>query len=322
MTKKEKQTQRRERFEQRRGEFEKKIGNIDKSSKTWKTLIEIKEYLMIAVFTAAYAIAVNRILVPHAIVGGGLTGICEIIYFATHLAIPIWFSQLVLNIILLVVAVFTVGWRFCIKTMYGVVVMTLWLRFIPIPAVPDLTDPFMAIVIGGLFCGTGLAVIYMNGGSTGGTDIVAMIVNKYKHVSLGRVLFMCDLVIIGCAYFLPEVRSIEKVLFGLTYTFMATTAIDGVMNRIRQSVQFFIFSQHSREIANAIMTQAHRGVTILDGEGGFSHQEIKVVTTLARKNESEKIFKIVKSIDPQAFVSQSQVTGVFGQGFESIKEKA
>lgn len=322
MTKNEKQAQRHERFEQRRGELEKKLENIDKSSRTWKILVEVKECLFIAIAVAAYAVAVNRILVPHAIVGGGLTGICEVIYFATHMTVPIWFSQLVFNIILLVIAVFTVGWRFCVKTVYGVIVMTIWLRFIPIPAVPDITDPFMAVVLGGLFCGTGLAIIYINNGSTGGTDIVAMIVNKYKHVSLGRVLFMCDLVIIACAYFLPEVRSLEKVLFGYTYTFMATMAIDGVMNRMRQSVQFFIFSQHSREIANAIMTEAHRGVTILDGEGGYSHESMKVVTTLARKNESGKIFKIVKAIDPQAFVSQSQVTGVFGQGFESIKEKA
>lgn len=316
------QTQRRERFAQKRSELEHKLEHIDKSSKTWKILVDCKEFFMIALFTAAYAIAVNRILVPHAIVGGGLTGICEVIYFASSMTIPIWLSTLVLNTVLLVIAVFTVGWKFCIRTIYGVIVMTIWLRFIPVPAVPDLTDPFMAVVLGGLFCGTGLAVIYMNGGSTGGTDIVAMIVNKYKHVSMGRVLFMCDLVIIGCAYFLPEVRSLEKVLFGLTYTFMATTAVDGVMNRTRQSVQFFIFSQKYREIADAIMTEAHRGVTILDAEGGYSHSEIKVVTVLARKTESQKIFKIVKAIDPQAFVSQSQVTGVFGQGFESIKEKA
>ena len=317
-----KQTQRRGRFAQKRSEFEHKIEHIDKSSKTWKVLVDCKELFVIALFTAAYAIAVNRILVPHAIVGGGLTGICEVIYFASSMTIPIWLSTLALNTVLLAIAVFTVGWKFCIRTIYGVIVMTLWLRFIPVPAVPDLTDPFMAVVLGGLFCGTGLAVIYMNGGSTGGTDIVAMIVNKYKHVSMGRVLFMCDLVIIGCAYFLPEVRSLEKVLFGLTYTFMATSAVDGVMNRTRQSVQFFIFSQKYREIANAIMTDAHRGVTILDAEGGYSHSEIKVVTVLARKAESQKIFKIVKAIDPQAFVSQSQVTGVFGQGFESIKEKA
>ena len=298
------------------------LPKIEKGSRTWKILTEIKEYLMIALFTAAYAIAVNRILVPHAIVGGGLTGICEVIYFASEMTIPIWLSTLVLNSILLVVAVFTIGWKFCIRTIYGVIVMTLWLRFIPIPTTPDLTDPFMAVVLGGLFCGTGLAVIYLNGGSTGGTDIVAMIVNKYKHVSMGRVLFMCDLVIIGCAYFLPEVRSLEKVLFGLTYTFMATTAVDGVMNRIRQSVQFFIFSQRYREIADAIMHDAHRGVTIIDGEGGYSHKESKIVTVLARKSESNKIFKIVRDIDPFAFVSQTQTTGVFGQGFESIREKA
>ncbi len=292
--------------------------NPIKQHKKW--LSEIAEYLLITIAIGAYAVGVNRILVPHAIVGGGLTGICEIIYFASGMTIPIWLSSLVINTGLLVLAVLTVGWRFCVRTIYGVICMAVWLWLVPIPKVPDMTDPFMAVVVGGLFVGVGLAVIYLNGGSTGGTDIIAMVVNKYKHQPIGRVLFLCDLVIIGVAYFLPEVHSLEKVLFGLTYTFMATTAIDVVMNKTRQSVQFFIFSQkHYREIADAIMTQADRGVTILDGEGGYSHQPMKVITTLAHRHDVNKIFRIVRDIDPDAFVSQSQTSGVFGLGFDSIK---
>lgn len=287
-----------------------------------KWLSEIAEYLLITLAVGAYAVGVNRILVPHAIVGGGLTGICEILYFSSGMVIPIWLSSLVINTGLLIAAVLTVGWRFCIRTIYGVLVMTIWLWLVPIPKVPDMTDPFMAVVVGGLFVGVGLAVIYMNGGSTGGTDIVAMIVNKYKRMPIGRVLFLCDLVIIGGAYFLPEVRSIEKVLFGLTYTFMATTAIDVVMNKTRQSVQFFIFSQkHYREIADAILTEANRGVTILDGEGGYSHQPMKIITTLAHRHDVNKIFQIVQQIDPEAFVSQTQTSGVFGLGFDPINKE-
>lgn len=294
---------------------------IDTQSPKWKWLGEIAEYLLITIAIGAYAVGVNRILVPHAIVGGGLTGICEIIYFATGMAIPIWLSTLVFNTALLIVAVLTVGWRFCVKTIYGVLCMTVWLWLVPIPKIPDMTDPFMGVVVGGMFVGVGLAVIYLNGGSTGGTDIIAMIINKYKQVPIGRILFLCDLVIIGGAYFLPEVRSVEKILFGLTYTFMATTAIDVVMNKTRQSVQFFIFSKRYREIANAILNKAHRGVTILDGEGGFSHQPMKIITTLAHRQDVNKIFQIVREIDPEAFVSQTETSGVFGLGFDPIKKK-
>ena len=287
-----------------------------------KSVTEFKDLFMLAVATMPYAFVVNRMLVPHAIVGGGLTGLCEIIYFATGTQIPIWLSTLVLDAILLIIAIYTVGWKFCVRTIYGVLWLAFWLRFVPIPQVADISDPFMAVVLGGLFAGLALGLVFLNNGSTGGTDIIAMIVNKFRHLPMGRGLFYCDLIIISCAYFLPEVHSIEKVLFGLCFTFISAMAVDWVMNRTRQSVQFFIFSQHYQEIADAIMTQVPRGVTILDGIGGYSKQPVKVVTVLARKNESDKIFRLVRMIDPNAFVSQSLATGVFGQGFDSIKDRA
>ena len=141
-------------------------------------------------------------------------------------------------------------------------------------------------------------------------------------------LIACDILIILCAYFLPEIKELpfgkglEKILFGLCYTFMAGTAVDWVLNRTRQSVQFFIFSTKYEEIAQAIMTQVPRGVTLMDAQGGYSKEPMKVVTTIARQHESATIFRLVNAIDPNAFVSQSQVRGVFGQGFESIREKA
>ena len=128
------------------------------------------------------------------------------------------------------------------------------------------------------------------------------------------------MVIISCAYFLPEVRSLEKVLFGLCYTFMCSIAVDWVMSRSRQSVQIFIFSKKYEEIAEAIMTQVPRGVTILDGVGGYTKQPTKIITVLARKSESSKIFRLVRNIDPDAFVSESQTKGVFGRGFDPIND--
>ena len=287
-------------------------------------IIMLKELLMIIICTIPYAFGVNQLLVPHAVVGGGVTGLCEIIYFATNAYIPIWLSSAVLNLTLLIVAALTVGWRYAVRTVWGVLWLTIWLRVIPIATVPILTDPFMAVVIGGLFSGCFLGICFLNNGSTGGTDIVAMIVNKYHHLPMGRVLMMTDLVVISSAFFLPTIQAegmqgaIEKILFGLTYTFMLSTAVDWVMNRMRQSVQFMIFTQKPDEIAEAILTQAHRGCTFLEAQGGYNKQPMKVVTTIARAHESATIFRLVRAIDPNAFVSQSQVRGVFGQGFDPM----
>ena len=283
--------------------------------------ITLKEFLLIIISTIPYALTVNQLLVPHAIVGGGVTGLCEIIYFATNAYVPIWLSSALINILLLIIAAITVGWRYALRTIWGVMWLTIWLKLIPIADVPLLTDPFMAVVIGGLFTGCFLGICFLNNGSTGGTDIIAMIVNKYHHLPMGRVLLFADMTVISSAFFLPTIQAagtqgaIEKILFGLTYTFMASTAVDWVMNRMRQSVQFMIFTQKPEEIAQAIITQVHRGCTFLDGQGGYNKQPMKVVTCIARSYESATIFRLVRAIDPKAFVSQSQVRGVFGQGF-------
>jgi uncharacterized membrane-anchored protein YitT (DUF2179 family) len=294
------------------------------SYRRMQPIIALKELLMIVICTFPYALGVNQLLVPHAIVSGGVTGLCEIIYFATNAYVPIWLSSALINFLLLVIAAITVGKRYAVRTVWGVLWLTIWLRVIPIPEVPLLTDAFMAVVVGGLFTGCFLGICFLNNGSTGGTDIVAMIVNKYHHLPMGRVLMMTDLVIISSAFFLPEIQAggtqgaIEKILFGLTYTFMLSTAVDWVMNRTRQSVQFMIFTQKPDEIAEAILTQAHRGCTFLDAQGGYNKQPMKVVTTIARMHEASTIFRLVRAIDPNAFVSQSQVRGVFGQGFDPM----
>lgn len=285
----------------------------------YKTLRTLKEFFFIALGAGPFALALNRIMVPHAIVGGGLAGFCEILYFASGEVLPIWLTNLVINAILLVIAIRLVGWKFCLRTIYGVFCLTLWMKFIPIPVVPQITDPFMAVILGGLFAGCGLGIVLLNNGSTGGTDIIAMILAKYAHLPMGRAMMVSNILIITGAYFLPEVHSVEKVLFGLCYTFMSSTAIDWVMNKVRQSVQFFIFSRKYDEIAEAIMNEVPRGVTILDGEGGYTHRPMKVITVLARRTESHKIFQLVRHIDPEAFVSESQTEGVFGQGFDPIK---
>ena len=160
--------------------------------------IMIKELFMIALSTIPYALTVNQLLVPHAIVGGGVTGLCEIIYFATKTYVPIWLSSALINILLLVIAAVTVGKSYALRTVWGVMWLTIWLKVIPIAQIPLLTDSFMAVVVGGLFTGCFLGICFLNNGSTGGTDIVAMIVNKYHHLPMGRVLLVADMTIISC----------------------------------------------------------------------------------------------------------------------------
>ena len=304
----------------------------------------VKEYIFIFLGLFPFALMVNWIFVPHNVVGAGLTGICSIIYYATQGlfpdlfpeyagSIPMWLSTLSINAILLVIAMTTVGWQFCVRTLVGALALAFWYRVIPMRTDPLIADPVTACIVGGVVFGISLGIVMLNNGSSGGTDIVAMIVNHYKDVSLGRVMVICDAVIIASSYFLPIPEQffidgmdvvdfkIKRILYGLCMTVSYTAALDWIMSRMRQSVQFFIFSTKYAEIATAINQTVHRGVTVLDGMGLYSQQPIHIVTVLARKQESQLIFRIIKSIDPNAFVSQANVNGVFGLGFDTIKTK-
>ena len=304
----------------------------------------IREYIFIILGLFPFALMVNWIFVPHNVVGAGLTGVCSIIYYATQDmfpnffaeyggAIPLWLSSLSINLLLLIIAAFTVGWRFCVRTLVGSLALAFWYRIIPMRIEPLIDDPVTACLVGGAVFGISLGLVMLNNGSSGGTDILAMIIHKYKDVSLGRVMVICDAIIIASSYFLPipeqfyvlgmdEVDfKIKRILYGLCMTISYTAALDWIMSRMRQSVQVFIFSTKHAEIATAINQTVHRGVTVLDGTGWYSQTPIRVVTVLARKHESNLIFQIIKSIDPNAFVSQANVSGVFGQGFDTIKVK-
>ncbi|MBP1676426.1 MAG: hypothetical protein H6Q20_985, partial [Bacteroidetes bacterium] len=178
----------------------------------------------------------------------------------------------------------------------------------------------MACILGGLISGAGIGIVFLSNGSSGGTDIIAKVINKYRNITLGRILLYCDVLIISSSYFLSN-GSIERIVYGLTQLAVTTLAVDMVVNGVRQSVQFFIFSKNYEEIATRINVEVHRGVTILDGMGWYSKEPVKVITVIARKNESVKIFRIVKDEDPNAFISQSSAIGVYGQGFDVIKSK-
>ena len=178
-------------------------------------------------------------------------------------------------------------------------------------------EPFMSILIGAFLCGLGLGLVFSANGSTGGTDIIGAVINKYKNISIGRAMLFCDFLVIGSSYFV--FHDIQKIVFGLVEMFVALYVLDMVRNGNRQSVQFLIFSKKYDEIAESIINDLDRGCTILDGEGGYSRKPVKVVVLLAKKSESVAIFRLVKQIDHQAFISQRIVRGVYGEGFDQLK---
>ena len=287
----------------------------------------IKDYVFITLGLVLYAFGWTVFMLPYEMVTGGVTGISAIVFYAT--GIPIENTYFLINIVLLAVALKILGVRFMVKTIYAILVLSALLWFFQKLLTQDdgtllqVLGPgqeFMSLVIGMTMAGTALGIVFLCSGSTGGTDIIAAVVNKYYNVSLGQVLLLADLVIISsCIVVFNDWR---KVVFGLMAMAIENVVVDYVVNSRRESVQFLIFSKKYKEIADAIGTRMERGVTILDGHGWYSGEEIKVLCILARKRESVRMFRLIKQLDPNAFVSQSAVIGVYGEGFDKIKVKA
>ncbi|BEG99965.1 YitT family protein [Bacteroides sedimenti] len=284
-------------------------------------LRELKDYFFINLGLISYAVGWAAFLLPYQITTGGVTGISAIIYYATGVQIEI--SYFIINAILMTFAIRILGPKFSIKTTYAIFALTFFLWLFQLMIGNKLLlgpgQDFMACVIGATMCGIGLGIVFVNNGSTGGTDIIAAIVNKYKDVTFGRMILYCDVVIICSCYFIFD--DWRRVLFGLSTLVVISYVLDLIVNSARQSVQFFIFSKHYEKIAERIVQDQHRGVTILDGTGWYTKERVKVLFVLAKKSQSIEIFRLVKDIDPDAFVSQSSVIGVYGEGFEKIKVK-
>jgi uncharacterized membrane-anchored protein YitT (DUF2179 family) len=285
----------------------------------------IQDYLLIFFGTLLYGFAFNAFILSNHVVSGGLSGICSIIFFATKGAIPVSVSYFIVNIGLLAIAFKVLGWRFLVKTIFGVVMLSLsiaffdWLFRIYLHGAHIIEgEAFMSIMIGAGICGTGLGLIFTANGSTGGTDIIAAIINKYKNISIGTGLLMFDVVIISSSFFLIGNDS-THIMYGFVEMVVSNFMIDRVINANRQSVQFLIFSRKYKEITDHILQDLGRGCTLLDAEGGYSKQPMKVVVLLAKKSESLTIFRLVKEIDSRAFISQSNARGVYGEGFDPIK---
>ena len=289
---------------------------------TLSTFKLIRSYAIIVFGLLLYALSWTAFLLPHKITGGGVSGIGALVYYAT--GIPMGYTYFLINIGLILIAIKMLGASFGVKTIFGVTTGAILLNVLQsLITTAIIDDKFMSTIIGGGIAGVGLGVIFTQGGSTGGTDIIAMIINKYRNISPGRVILWCDVFIIGSSFLvlldLEPVKRIETIVYGYVAMAITAYAIDAVLSGSRQSVQVFVFSKKYTEIADRITSQMNRGVTVIDGQGWYTKENQKVLITLVRKHESNDIYKIIKEIDNEAFISVASVMGVYGRGFEKIR---
>ncbi|MBP5229003.1 MAG: YitT family protein [Bacteroidales bacterium] len=297
---------------------------------------EVKSYLLITVGLLCYVLGWVIFLIPNNLVGGGVTGISSIVLYA--FGVPISVTYFVINAILLLIALKVLGKAFGLKTVYAVAVTTLFFQFVPqfipqdfIQEIAISNGRLLSAIFGGVMSGLGIGISFTQGGSTGGTDIVALMVTKYHNVSPGRVILYMDLVIIASSLLIPAkevmdasgamVREswgmrIATVLYGYMLIASSSQIVDMVMAGKRQSVQVFIFSSNYEQIADAIIGKLGRGVTVMDGEGWYTKQNRKMLLVLIHKTETNKLYSLVRTLDKEAFISMAPVSGVWGKGFQ------
>ena len=279
-----------------------------------------KDLIFISLGILSYSVGYTAFVLPEKVVMGGVSGISALIYYAT--GIPAGVSLLVLNVTMLVIAFKALTSQFVVRTVIGVGIISLFVGllqpfFQQIPVITPGQDKFMHVIIGALMAGAGLGIVFSHNGSTGGTDIVIAMLNKYFRVSFGRAMQFIDCTIIASSYLL--FRSTETIVYGVVFTLVASYACDYVVNGTRQTVQFLIISKKYKEIADTINHRVKRGVTQVQGKGWYSKEDVELLLVLTRKYESQDVFNLIKEIDPDALVSQSFCHGVFGEGFDKIK---
>ncbi|MBP5389392.1 MAG: YitT family protein [Bacteroidales bacterium] len=294
--------------------------------KTRIILYRIWEYLAMTLGCLLFCLAWECFIIPNNFTSGGLTGLCTIIQYATDGAVPVAYSYGIINVFLLVVALIVFGARFGIKTLYCIALTTILFEVLPqFDFLHSVEGNFLYIpeklvlpVVGGLMEGVSLAIIFIYGGSTGGSDIIAFVVNKYWPVSIGRMYIYMDMVIIAALLLLPG-KVFADVIYGFIMMIVSATTLDAVMLGRQSTVQLLIFSDKYQEIADYINKRMDRGVTALQATGWFTKQDKQVLLVLLRKRELPEISKVIKSLDHKAFMSVTSAKGVYGEGFEEIK---
>lgn len=296
-----------------------------------KLMLQVKDYLVIVLGLILYAVGFTAFILPHHIVIGGLSGVGTLVYFATGGLIPVAVTQYACNLLLLSFAYRIVGKTFVTRTIFGATVISLAIGIfenifmsLSHPLIPDIS---MSAILGGIICGVGIGTVFIHNGSSGGTDIVAAMVSKLSNQSVGRTMIYTDMLIVLSSVLLPfdgtigerlEAR-VPVIVYGLVITFVIAYVTDMIINTNRQATQFIIFSCKWDEIADRVNKEARRGVTVLDGMGWYSKQPVKILMVWCRRIESVTIFRIIKSIDEHAFITQANVNGVYGQGFDTMR---
>lgn len=298
----------------------------------------IKEYTLVTFGMLLYVLAWTVFLIPNNLVGGGVSGFSAMLQYATHGMLKSGTSYFVINVVLLIIGLCSLGKQFGAKTIYAIVITSIGLNvfqnIVPAEICQTLAvanGKLISCMIGGAMVGLGIGIAMSVGGSSGGTDIIALIVNKHRNISVGKMILAMDVAIICGSVFMPSytadgtllplVTKISNIVYGLVMVFLTSTCIDFYLSGAKQSNQLFILSSKHEEIADVITHDMHRGVTVLDGEGWYTKQQSKVLMCIVSKGESNLLLRYIKSIDDKAFVSVSSVGAVYGKGFEKIKEK-
>ncbi len=297
-----------------------------------KILSTLKDYIIITLGLLCYVTGWVVFVIPHEMVGGGVSGIGVILQYATGGFFKVSYTFFLVNTTLLLIAIKLLGKGFGVKTVYAVIVTSLFFQFMPELIPQDfineiaLSNPkLICALIGGAMSGLGIGVTFSKGGSTAGTDIIALIINKYKNIPPGRIILFIDIFIVGSSIFLPSTEGFGARIANIMYGYILVAAcgftVDLTVSGSKQSVQLFIFSKHYEQIADMISKDMRRGVTVLDGRGWYSGNNEKILLVVVRKTESNFILSMIKQIDKQAFISVGSVMGVYGLGFDTIKTK-
>lgn len=303
-------------------------------SKIWTAIVD---YVVITLGVCSYVGAWSVFLMPNNLIGGGVSGLSAIVYYATGISMGV--TNFTVNALLLIIAFFILGKGFGVKTIYAIIMSSLALEFFPMWIPHDFVMEFvqengkmLCVVMGGVMTGLGIGLTFVRGGSTGGTDIVAMIINKYRDITPGRLLLMLDFIIILSSMLIPSylpdgsqmgfTGKVANVIYALVLVAVNSYTVDIYLTGSKQSVQIMIFSKRYELLADEIAFNLKRGVTLVKSRGWFNKQESEVLLVVARKTDLSQILARIKELDPAAFISVTSVMGVYGLGFDVIKNKS